>query len=144
MSSSPLECDFVTSRKIAPCDIILQLTKEVNCTTLLDSFNFLLYFAKYHPAGYSSEYLAGRKFASRIFGWNKTFTCITQKIRQYGQNESYSIQWHTKGFLNIKLVSLYSKSVSHQNSKCLHFASVQVKHMVQNRPFLSHSKQNEQ
>ena len=67
-----------TSRKIKPCDIILQLTKEVDCRTLLDSFNLLQYFTKYHPAGYSSEYLAGRKFASRIFGWNNTFTYNTE------------------------------------------------------------------
>ena len=60
------------------------------------------------------------------------------------QNESYLTQWHTKGFQNIKLVSLYSKSVSRENSKCLHFASVLMKHIVQNRPFFSHSKQNEE
>ena len=29
---------------------------------------------QYHPAGYSSEYSAGRKFANRIFGSNNTFT----------------------------------------------------------------------
>ena len=52
-------------------------------------------------------------------------------------NESYLTQWHTKGFQNMKLVCLYSKSVSHENSKCLHFASVQMKHTVQNRPFYS-------
>ena len=49
------------------------------------------------------------------------------------KNESYLTQWHTKGFQNIKLVSLYSKSVSCENSQCLHFASVQ--HIVQNRQF---------
>ena len=59
------------------------------------------------------------------------------------KNESYLTQWHTKGFQNIKLVSLYSKSMSCENSKCLHFASVQMKNIVQNRPFFSHSKQNE-
>ena len=59
------------------------------------------------------------------------------------QNESYLTQWHTKGFQNIKLVSLYSKSVNRENSKCLHFASVLMKHIVQNRPFFSHSKQIE-
>ena len=32
---------------------------------------------------------------------------ITQKIRQYGKNESYLIPWHTKSFQNIKYVSLY-------------------------------------
>ena len=60
---------------------------------------------------------------------------ITQKIRHYGKNESYLTKWHTKGFQNIKLVSLYLKSDSCENSKCLHFPSVQMKHIVQNRPF---------
>ena len=52
------------------------------------------------------------------------------------QNDKMSHIWHkhTKGFQNIQLVSLYSKSVSHENSKCLHFASVLMKHIVQNRP----------
>ena len=36
-----------------------------------------------------------------------------------------------------------SKSVSRENSKCLHFASVKMKHIVQNRPFFSHPKQND-
>ena len=53
--------------------------------------------------------------------------------KQNEKNELYLTQWHTKGFQNIKLVSLYSKSVSRENSKCLHLASVQVKHMVQKR-----------
>ena len=43
---------------------------------------------------------------------------------------------------NIKLVFHYSKSVSHENSKCLHFPSVQMKHIAQNRLFFSHPKQN--
>ena len=63
--------------------------------------------------------------------------------KQNEKNESYLTQWHTKGFQNIKLVSLYSKSVNRENSKCLHFASVQMQHIVQKRPFFSHSKQNE-
>ena len=63
--------------------------------------------------------------------------------KQNEKNESYLTQWHTNGFQNIKLFSLYSKSVSHENSKCLHLASVQMKHIVQERPFFSHSKQNE-
>ena len=50
------------------------------------------------------------------------------------KNESYLTQWHTEGFQNIKLVSLYSKSVSCQNSICLHFVTVQIKHVVQNKP----------
>ena len=61
------------------------------------------------------------------------------------KNESYLTQWHTKGLQNIKLVFTYSKSVSCENSKRLHFVSLQMKHIhvVQNRPFFSHSKQNE-
>ena len=51
------------------------------------------------------------------------------------KNESYLTQWHTKSFQNTKLVSIYSNSVSREDSKCLHFASVQMKNMVQNRPF---------
>ena len=47
------------------------------------------------------------------------------------KNESYWAQWDTKSFQNIKLVSLYSKSVSRENSKYLHFASVQMRHIVQ-------------
>ena len=43
----------------------------------------------------------------------------------------------------MKSVSLYSKSVSCENSRCLHFESLQLKHIVQNRPFFSYSKQNE-
>ena len=68
---------------------------------------------------------------------------IFSHSKQNERNESYLTQWHTKGFQDIKLVSLYSKSASCENSKCLHFASVQMKHIVQKRPFLSHSKQNE-
>ena len=63
--------------------------------------------------------------------------------KQNEKNESYLTQWHPKGFQNIKLVSLHSKSVNRENSKCLHFPSVQMKHIVQKRPFCSHSKQNE-
>ena len=40
------------------------------------------------------------------------------------------IQWDTKDFQNIKLVCLYSKSMSRENSERRHFASVQVKQMV--------------
>ena len=56
------------------------------------------------------------------------------------KNESYLIQWHTNGIQNIKSVSLYSKSVSHENSKCLHFASLQIKPIVQKRPFFLSSQ----
>ena len=68
---------------------------------------------------------------------------IFSHSKQNEKNESYLTQWHTKGFQNIKLVSLYSKSTSCENSKCLHFPSVQMKHIFQKRPFFSHSKQNE-
>ena len=37
--------------------------------------------------------------------------------------------------LNIKLVGLYSKSVSRENSNCVAFVRVRVKHIVQNRLF---------
>ena len=68
---------------------------------------------------------------------------IFSHSKQNEKNESYLSQWHSKGFQNIKLVSLYSKSLSRGNSKCLYFATVQMKHIVQSRPFFSHSKQNE-
>ena len=58
------------------------------------------------------------------------------------KNESYLTQWHTEGFQNIKLVSLYSKSVSRENSQSLHFVSVQVKHIVQTRQFSSLIEKN--
>ena len=41
---------------------------------IYDNFDCPLFVAKYHPAEYSSEYSAGRKFASKIFGWKNTFT----------------------------------------------------------------------
>ena len=62
-------------------------------------------------------------------------TIFFSHSKQNEENESYLIQWHSKGFQNIKLVSLYSKSVGHGNSKCLYFATVQMKHIVQNGPF---------
>ena len=68
---------------------------------------------------------------------------IFSHSKQNEKNESYLTQWHTKGFQNTKLVFHYSKSMSRENSKCLHFASVQMKHIVKKRPFFSHSKQNE-
>ena len=57
--------------------------------------------------------------------------------KQNEKNESYLTKWHTKGFQNIKLVSLHLKSVNRENSKCLHFASVQMKHIVQKGHFFS-------
>ena len=65
----------------------------------------------------------------------KTAFCSYSK--QNEKNESYLTQWNTRGFQNIKLVSLHSKSVNHKNSNCLHFAAVQMKHIVQKRPFFS-------
>ena len=62
---------------------------------------------------------------------------IFSLIRNRMKNESYLTQWHTEYFPNITLVSLYSKPVRHENSRCLHFVSVQVKHIVQNRQFYS-------
>ena len=63
----------------------------------------------------------------------------------YNSNESCLTQQHTKVFQNIKLASLYSKSVSRDNSKRVDFASVQVKHTVQKQViFSSHSNQNEE
>ena len=62
---------------------------------------------------------------------------------QYRKNESYLTQWHTRGFQNTELVFHYSKSVSRENSKCLHFPSVQMKYIVQNRQIFSHPKQND-
>ena len=59
------------------------------------------------------------------------------KKRHKIKNDSYSTQWHTKGFQNIKLVSHYSKSVSRKNSKCLDFVLVQVTGIVQKRHNLS-------
>ena len=68
---------------------------------------------------------------------NSSKQAIFSLIRNRMKNESYLTQWHTKYFLNIILVSFYSKSVNYENSKCLHFVSVQVKHIVQNRQFYS-------
>ena len=60
---------------------------------------------------------------------------IFSHSKQNEKNQSYLTQWHTKGFQNIKLVSLHSKSVIRENCICLHFASVQMKYIVQKRPF---------
>ena len=54
-----------------------------------------------------------------------SLSCYTKS-----KNESYSTKWHFKGFQNIKLVSHYSKSMSHKNSKCLDFVLVQVTGIV--------------
>ena len=45
--------------------------------------------------------------------------------------------WHNgiQSLPDVKLASLYSKSVTHENSKCADFPLVQVKHTVQNWPF---------
>ena len=60
------------------------------------------------------------------------------------KNDSYSTQWHTRGFQNIKLVSRYSKSVSRKNSKCLDFVLVQATHLVQKAQSLFHATQNQE
>ena len=54
-----------------------------------------------------------------------SLSCYTKS-----KNDSYSTQWHKKGFQRIKLVSHYSKSVSHKKSKCLDFVLVQVTGIV--------------
>ena len=66
--------------------------------------------------------LAGKLPAGYLAG--TILLLIKQKIRHYGQNESYLTQLHTIVFQNIKLASLYSKSVSHENSKCADFVLV--------------------
>ena len=63
-----------------------------------------------------------------------TFSLIQNRMRII----KMSLIWHNsilRPSKNIKLVSHCSKSVSCKNSKCLDFASVQVKRMVQNRAF---------
>ena len=70
---------------------------------------------------------------------NRQFSSLTRKKMK---NDSFLIQWDTKSFQNIKLVCIYSKSVSRENSKCLHFLSMEIKNIVHNRPSFSHSKQN--
>ena len=55
----------------------------------------------------------------------------------YGKNGSYSTKQRTNGFQNIKLVSHYSESVSHKNSKCLDFVLVQVTPIVKKRQNVS-------
>ena len=46
---------------------------------------------------------------------------ISPSCYMKSKDDSHSIQWHTKDFRNVKLVSHYSKSVSHKNSKCTVF-----------------------
>ena len=58
-----------------------------------------------------------------------SLSCYTKS-----KNDSYSTQWHNRGFQSIKLVSNYSKSVSHKNSKCLDFVLVQLTSIVQKGP----------
>ena len=53
-------------------------------------------------------------------------------LHKIKKNDSYSTQWHTKGFQNIRLVCHYSKPVSHKNSKCLDFVLAQVTRIVKN------------
>ena len=96
-----------------------QCTTEVGPNTIQQDIHLNIRLAGNSPAGYSAGTI---------------LLPITQKIRHYGKNESYLTQWHTRGFQNIKLVFHYLKSVSRENSKCLHFPSVQMKHIVQYRP----------
>ena len=51
---------------------------------------------------------------------------------------------HSNGLQNIKLFSHYSKPLSCENSKCLNFASVQVKHSSKQAISFSHAKRNEE
>ena len=60
--------------------------------------------------------------------------CHSKQNENY-KNESYLTQYHIKAFQDIKLVSHYLKSVNRENSKCLDFVSVQVKHIVHKGPF---------
>ena len=72
---------------------------------------------------------------------NNLSSCYTKS-----KNDSYSTQWHTKGFQNIGLVSQYSKSVSCKNSKCLDFVLVQVTRIVKkwhNLSFMLHKIKND-
>ena len=67
---------------LACFQILWELSSGLSLIAIVVGFSKLLVFpiisglfsTKYHPAGYSSEYSAGRKFASRIFDWNNTFT----------------------------------------------------------------------
>ena len=68
---------------------------------------------------------------------------IFSHSKQNEKYESYLTQWHTKGFQNINLVSLHSKSVSHENCKCLHFVVSTDETHCSKRAIFSHSKQNE-
>ena len=55
------------------------MSYELHFMSYISEKAILLEFLKnmltYHPA---SEHLAGRKFASRMFGWNNTFTYNTE------------------------------------------------------------------
>ena len=82
-------------------------------------------------------------FLGCLLSWYFWNISIFSLIRNRMKNESYLTQWLTKYFLNITLVSFYSKSVSRQDFKCLHFASVQMKNIVQNRPFFKRNEKNE-
>ena len=62
---------------------------------------------------------------------------ISLSCHTKSKNDSYLVQRHTKGFHNIKLVSHYSKSVRHKNSKCIDFELVQVTGIVEKRHNLS-------
>ena len=95
-----------------------------------DNFGSPLFVAKYHPAGYSSEYSAGR----RIFGCNNIFAYLAENKALWSKWVTFNTMAY-KVVQNTKLGPLYSKSVTHENSKCVDFPSAQVKHTVQNWPF---------
>ena len=60
------------------------------------------------------------------------------------KNDSYSAQWFTMDFQNIKLVSHYSKSVSREKSKCLDFVLIQVTRTGQKAQSFFHATQNQE
>ena len=67
---------------------------------------------------------------------------LDQKNAKTSNKNSMFVNIIPKAFKNIKLVFHYSESVSHENSKCRDFASVQVKPILQKMGIFSHSKQN--
>ena len=76
---------------------------SLQTNTIQQDIHLNIQLAGNSPAGYSA---------------GKILLLIKQKIKPYGQNES---QRHTKVFQNIKLASLYSKSLSNETSKCVDF-----------------------
>ena len=111
---------YIKSKQV---DLSLRQHFFAICNYLVhDNFYCPFFVAKYHPAGYSSEYSTPRNLPAG-YSAGTLLLLIKQKINPYGQNESYLTQRHTKIFQNIKLASLYSKSVSHENAKWADFVS---------------------